>query len=88
MPTIKRKDWGRIVFVSSWRGVHIPPEVVHYDGLSKPSQIALARGRAKTLAQTGINVNSVLPGASRTRGLSVYLELLSKVGGKPPETIE
>lgn len=88
MPTMKRKNWGRIVFFSSGSGVQIHPEVVYYDGVGKASQIALARGLAETLAQTGIAVSSVLPGSSRVRGQSVYLESLSKAGGKPLETIE
>jgi len=38
-----KKNWGRIIFISSESGVQIPAEMVHY-GVTKTAQIALARG--------------------------------------------
>ena len=61
LPAMRRKDWGRVVFVSSESGVFIPPEMIHY-GFTKAAQLAIGRGLAETTAGTGVTVNSVLPG--------------------------
>ena len=45
LPTMRRADWGRIIFVSSESGVQIPAEMIHY-GMTKSAQIAVARGLA------------------------------------------
>ena len=58
---IEKKDWGRVVFVSSESGVLIPKEMVHY-GFSKSAQLSIARGAAEYTKGTNITVNSVLPG--------------------------
>lgn len=56
-----KKNWGRVVFVSSESGIVMPPEMIHY-GFSKAAQLAIARGMAELTAGTGVTVNSVLPG--------------------------
>ena len=61
LPLLLKKNWGRVVFVSSESGVFIPPEMIHY-GFSKAAQLAIARGMAELTAGTAITVNSVLPG--------------------------
>src|SRR6202167_2434408 len=58
---MRKKNWGRIVFISSESGVQIPAEMIHY-GMTKTAQVAIARGIAETVAGTGITVNSVLVG--------------------------
>ena len=61
LPGMRKKNWGRVVFVSSESGVQIPPEFLHY-GVTKTANIAVARGIAETLVGSGVTVNSVLPG--------------------------
>jgi NAD(P)-dependent dehydrogenase (short-subunit alcohol dehydrogenase family) len=58
---LDRKDWGRVVFVSSESGIYVPKEMVHY-GFSKGAQLVIARGAAEQTKGTNITVNSVLPG--------------------------
>jgi NAD(P)-dependent dehydrogenase (short-subunit alcohol dehydrogenase family) len=53
LPGMREKDWGRIVFVSSESAVQIPVEMIHY-GMTKTAQIAVARGLAESLAETGV----------------------------------
>jgi NAD(P)-dependent dehydrogenase (short-subunit alcohol dehydrogenase family) len=81
LPGMKRADWGRIIFISSESGVQIPAEMIHY-GVTKSAQISLARGLAESVAGTGITVNSVLPGPTRSRGVVDFVEALSKESGK------
>jgi NAD(P)-dependent dehydrogenase (short-subunit alcohol dehydrogenase family) len=86
-PTMLKNNWGRIVFISSESGVNIPAEMIQY-GLTKTAQLALARGLAENTAGTGVTVNSVLPGPTRSEGVGVFLEEMAKKSGSDAETIE
>jgi len=81
LPAMRRANWGRILFISSESGVHIPAEMVHY-GMTKAAQIAIARGIAESCAGTGITVNSVLPGPTKSRGVGDFVDALAKEQGK------
>ena len=81
LPVMKRKNWGRIIFISSESGVQIPPEMIHY-GVTKTAQLAVSRGLAESLTGTGITVNCVLPGPTRSRGVEDFVEALAKREGK------
>src|SRR3954469_4768758 len=48
LPGMRRRDWGRIIFISSESGIQIPAEMIHY-GVTKSAQISVARGIAETL---------------------------------------
>ncbi|AMV20733.1 SDR family NAD(P)-dependent oxidoreductase [Planctomyces sp. SH-PL14] len=85
LPGMKSRDWGRIVFISSESGVQIPVEMIHY-GMTKTAQIAVARGLAESCAGTGVTVNSVLPGPTKSAGVDEFVSQLS--GGKPFEQFE
>jgi len=77
---MKQRNWGRIVFISSESGVQIPAEMVHY-GTTKTAQLAVSRGLAELCAGTGVTVNAVLPGPTRSDGVNEFVAQLS--GGKP-----
>jgi len=87
LPQMLRKNWGRIVFISSESGVNIPVEMVHY-GVTKTAQIALARGVAEATAGTGVTVNSVLPGPTRSEGVERFVEDLAKGQGTDAARVE
>lgn len=87
LPSMKRANWGRIIFISSESGVQIPAEMVHY-GMTKTAQIAVARGIAESVAGTGITVNSVLPGPTKSRGVVDFVNSLAKADGKSAEQVE
>src|SRR6202050_632472 len=69
---MRKKNWGRIVFISSESGVQIPAEMIHY-GMTKTAQVAIARGIAETVTGTGITVNSVLVGPTRSEGVETFI---------------
>jgi len=75
LPKMAEQGWGRAVFVASEAGVHIPKEMVHY-GVSKAAVMAVARGFAESLPGTGVTVNSVLPGPTRTEATNTILRRL------------
>ncbi|MBK7953062.1 MAG: SDR family oxidoreductase [Candidatus Accumulibacter sp.] len=87
LPAMRRADWGRIIFISSESGVQIPAEMIHY-GVTKTAQIALARGLAESLAGTGITVNSVLPGPTKSRGVVDFVDALANADGKSFDEFE
>jgi len=80
LPGMKSKNWGRIVFISSESGIQIPAEMIHY-GMTKTAQLAVSRGLAETCGGTGVTVNAVLPGPTRSDGVDEFVKQLS--GGKP-----
>jgi NAD(P)-dependent dehydrogenase (short-subunit alcohol dehydrogenase family) len=77
---MKARDWGRIVFISSESGIQIPTEMIHY-GMTKTAQLAVSRGMAELCAGTGVTVNAVLPGPTKSEGVADFVDALS--GGRP-----
>ena len=50
--------------------------------MTKTAQIAVSRGLAEAVTGTGITVNSILPGPTRSRGVNDFVEALAKEEGK------
>lgn len=86
MKDMLKRDWGRIIFISSESGLQIPAEMIHY-GLTKTAQLALSRGLAELTAGTGVTVNAVLPGPTRSEGVEVFLRGMAKRDGTDVETM-
>jgi NAD(P)-dependent dehydrogenase (short-subunit alcohol dehydrogenase family) len=80
LPAMKRQNWGRIIFISSESAIQIPAEMIHY-GTTKTAQLAVSRGLAESCAGTGVTVNAILPGPTRSAGVEDFVARLS--GGKP-----
>ncbi len=72
LPGMKKRNWGRIVFISSESAVQIPAEMIHY-GMTKTAQLAVSRGLAETTAGTNVTVNSVLPGPTASEGVERFV---------------
>ncbi|MDZ8226191.1 SDR family NAD(P)-dependent oxidoreductase [Nostoc sp. ChiVER01] len=71
------QNWGRIIFISSESGIQIPVEMIHY-GTTKTAQLAIARGLAEMTVGTGVTVNSVLPGPTRSEGVEKFISNLAQ----------
>lgn len=87
LPLMLKKNWGRIIFISSESGVNIPAEMIHY-GVTKTAQLALARGLAETTVGTNVTVNSVLPGPTRSEGVENFIQGLAKDQSMTSEQVE
>jgi NAD(P)-dependent dehydrogenase (short-subunit alcohol dehydrogenase family) len=75
-PGMLKRNWGRIVFISSESGLVTPGEMVHY-GMTKTAQLAVSRGLAALTKGTNVTVNSVLPGPTRSEGIIGFLKSLA-----------
>jgi NAD(P)-dependent dehydrogenase (short-subunit alcohol dehydrogenase family) len=87
LPGMLNRNWGRIIFISSESGVQIPAEMVHY-GVTKTMQLALSRGLAETTAGSGVTVNSVLPGPTRSEGVERFIKDMAAKQGKSEADLE
>jgi NAD(P)-dependent dehydrogenase (short-subunit alcohol dehydrogenase family) len=87
LPRMKLRNWGRILFISSESAVSIPVEMIHY-GVTKTMQVALANGLAATTAGTGVTVNSILAGPTRSEGVERFIQDLAASRGVTPEAVE
>jgi NAD(P)-dependent dehydrogenase (short-subunit alcohol dehydrogenase family) len=86
-PKMLERNWGRIIFISSESGYHIPAEMIHY-GMTKAAQIAVARGLAELTAGSGVTVNSVLPGPTRSRGVGDFVTEMAAAAGQSAGQVE
>lgn len=84
LASMKKRNWGRIVFISSESAIQIPAEMIHY-GMTKTAQLAISRGLAEYLAGTAITVNCVLPGPTKSRGVMDFVE---QIAGREGESFE
>jgi NAD(P)-dependent dehydrogenase (short-subunit alcohol dehydrogenase family) len=86
-PKMLQKNWGRIIFISSESAVFIPDEMIHY-GMTKTAQIAVSRGLAELTKGTGVTINSILPGPTKSKGVGGFIEDLAKAGSKTTGEVE
>jgi NAD(P)-dependent dehydrogenase (short-subunit alcohol dehydrogenase family) len=75
-PGMLKRNWGRVVFISSESGLVTPGEMIHY-GMTKTAQLAVSRGLAALTKGTNVTVNSVLPGPTRSEGIIDFLKSLA-----------
>jgi NAD(P)-dependent dehydrogenase (short-subunit alcohol dehydrogenase family) len=87
LPGMIAANWGRIIFISSESAVNIPVEMIHY-GVTKTMQIALARGLSETTSGTGVTVNSILAGPTRSEGVEQFIADVARTKGIAPAEIE
>jgi NAD(P)-dependent dehydrogenase (short-subunit alcohol dehydrogenase family) len=84
MPAMLKRNWGRIVFISSESALNIPKEMIQY-GMTKTAQLAVSRGLAELAAGTAVTVNSVLPGPTMSEGVEVFVKELARQNGQSVE---
>lgn len=87
LPKMVERNWGRVVFISSESALNIPVEMIHY-GMTKTAQLAISRGLAQSVAGTGVTVNAVLPGPTRSEGVSEFVSKLAHERGISEKEME
>lgn len=86
-PKMLAKNWGRIIFISSESAVFIPDEMIHY-GMTKTAQLAVSRGLAELSKGTGVTVNAILPGPTKSKGVGTFIEDLARAGSISTDEVE
>jgi len=87
LPRMVERGWGRVVFISSESAVNIPKEMIDY-GMTKTAQLAVSRGLAESVAGTGVTVNAVLPGPTRSESLVAWMAAIAESQGITVEAAE
>ncbi|MCP6759468.1 MAG: SDR family oxidoreductase [Fischerella sp. CENA71] len=81
------QNWGRIIFISSESAIQIPVEMIHY-GMTKTAQLAISRGLAEMTVGTGVTVNAVLVGPTRSEGVDEFVKNMAKERGVNSSKVE
>ena len=79
LSTMMQQGWGRIVLLSSEAGINVPVDSLHY-GVTKTAVLGLSRGLAKIAGGSGVTVNAVLPGVTRTEWVEEMIKGLVQQG--------
>ncbi|RIV17961.1 SDR family oxidoreductase [Fibrisoma montanum] len=87
LPRMLQRNWGRILFISSESGLHIPTEMIHY-GTTKTAQLAISRGLAELTTGTDVTVNAVLPGPTYSEGVGEFIRSLARQQQKDEAQVE
>ena len=87
LPGMLSNNWGRVIFVSSESALQIPDEMVHY-GMTKAAQVALSRGMAECTKGSGVTVNTVLPGPTRSEGVETFIGQIAEQRGLDFDAME
>jgi NAD(P)-dependent dehydrogenase (short-subunit alcohol dehydrogenase family) len=87
LPYMLKRNWGRIIFISSESAQQIPAEMVHY-GMTKTAQVAIANGIARSYAGTGVTTNSILVGPTASEGVGTFLAQAARSQGVSPAEME
>ncbi len=85
LPGMLKRNWGRIVFISSESALNIPKEMIHY-GMTKTAQLAVSRGLAEmtrgTRCQRSIRC---CRGPTMSEGVETFVKDLAKQNGQSVE---
>jgi NAD(P)-dependent dehydrogenase (short-subunit alcohol dehydrogenase family) len=84
---MRARGWGRVIFISSESGLNIPRNMIHY-GMTKTAQLAVSRGLATEMAGSGVTVNAVLPGPTRSEGVERLLHERARIENKDLAEVE
>ena len=87
LPGMLKKNWGRILFISSESAVQIPAEMVHY-GMTKTAQIAVACGVSESVAGSGVTAKSILAGPTESEGVVGFVDAMAKQQNRSKEEVE
>jgi 3-oxoacyl-[acyl-carrier protein] reductase len=63
---------GRVIFISSESGLTPAPEMAHYSA-TKTMQLSISRSLAELTKGTAVTVNTVLPGSTKSEGVTKFI---------------
>lgn len=87
LPEMIKRDWGRIIFISSECATLIPSDLLSYS-VSKASINVFSSGLAKLTKGTNVTVNTIVPGSTLSEGSKKFLEETASRENKTKEEVE
>lgn len=87
VPAMKERGWGRVINISSGGGAS-PPDTVPEYCAAKAGLNNMTVGLSKALSRTGVTVNTVSPGCTRTAMLERGLKMMGDANGWPEDLDE
>lgn len=87
LPRMIKKNWGRIIFVSSECATLVPGDLLSYS-VSKASVNVFSSGLAKLTKGTNVTVNTIIPGSTLSEGSKIFLKETAKRENKTIEEVE
>jgi len=80
LPAMMKRNYGRIINISSEVAYKPSPNMLHY-AVAKTAVVSLSRGLAQIAKESGVCVNSLLPGPVWTPGEAAYqIKTAEKLG--------
>ena len=87
LPEMIKRNWGRIIFISSECATLVPSDLLSYS-VSKASINVFSSGLAKLTKSTNVTINTVIPGSTLSEGSIKFLEETAKRENKTVEEVE
>ena len=87
LPEMIKRNWGRIIFISSECATLVPSDLLSYS-VSKASINVFSSGLAKLTKGTNVTINTVIPGSTLSEGSVKFLEETAKRENKTVEEVE
>ena len=87
LPEMIKRNWGRIIFISSECATLVPSDLLSYS-VSKASINVFSSGLAKLTKGTNVTVNTIVPGSTLSEGSKKFLEETAKRENKTVEEVE
>ncbi len=87
LPSMLKKNWGRILFISSECAYIVPTDMISYSA-TKAALHAISKGLSHLTRGTGVTVNTIVPGSTYTEGAKKFIEEKAVLEGKSPKETE
>ena len=87
LPEMIKRNWGRIIFISSECATLVPSDLLSYS-VSKASINIFSSGLAKLTKGTNVTINTVIPGSTLSEGSIKFLEETAIRENKTVEEVE
>ena len=87
LPSMLKRAWGRILFISSECATLVPSDLLAYS-MTKTAMLSISRGLAQLTKGTEVTVNTILPGSTLSEGAEQFLEGVAKNEDKTKAQVE